>query len=203
MMRRLPQVALVALVALTGACGIPTASSPTPIPRSDVPTRLLVPPKTTTVGSTLPQVGAREQIYLVGSGQHVVGVNRDVTPPATLNQILGALFDGPTQAESSIGYQTFLTGTPGDVHASRSNGIATVDFTTNPFEIVGPDQTVAVAQVVFTAMAQPGITGVLFEIDGNPIEVPTSAGISVPGPVNDSTYTAQAPLATGSTAPQT
>jgi spore germination protein GerM len=52
-----------------------------------------------------------------------------------------------------------------------------------------------VAQAVYTATAQPGVLGVLFEIDGNPIEVPTAAGVQVPGPVTDATYAAQAPVA--------
>jgi len=53
-----------------------------------------------------------------------------------------------------------------------------------------------VAQVVYTATAQPGVLGVLFEIDGKPIEVPTAAGDQVPGPVTILTYAAQAPVAT-------
>ena len=125
----------------------------------------------------------------------MIGVIRDVAPPATLTEVMGALLDGPTSAETSAGLQSFLTGKPADVVATVAGGIATVDFTTNPFQIVGPDQTLAVAQAVYTATAQPGVLGVLFEIDGNPIEVPTAAGVQVPGPVTDATYAAQAPVA--------
>jgi hypothetical protein len=188
-------VLMVAVVAVVTACGIPIASSPTKIPASDVPFHLLSP-KTPTTNPVTPPVGAREQIYLVDTTQHVIGVIRDVAPPATLTEILGALLDGPTAAESSAGLQSFLTGQPGDVTATVAGGIATVDFTTNPFQIVGPDQTLAVSQVVFTATGQPGVTGVLFQIDGKPIEVPTAAGVQVPGPVTDATYAAQAPVAT-------
>jgi spore germination protein GerM len=126
----------------------------------------------------------------------VEAVIRDVAPPATLTDILTALLDGPTRAESTAGLQSFLTG-PTDVHATEDAGIATVDFSINPFQIVGPDQTLAVAQVVYTATSQPGVTGVLFQIDGRPIEVPTAAGVQVPGPVTDATYAPQAPVTPG------
>jgi spore germination protein GerM len=66
---------------------------------------------------------------------------------------------------------------------------------TDPVQVVGPDQSLAIAQVVFTATQQPGVTGVRFEIDGKPIDVPTAAGVQVPGPVNRASYQTQAPLA--------
>ena len=74
-------------------------------------------------------------------------------------------------------------------------GVATVDFTANPVQVVGPDQTLAIAQVVFTATQQAGVTGVLFQIGGKPIEVPTASGAQVPGPVDRTSYLPQAPTA--------
>jgi spore germination protein GerM len=187
-------VSVAVVSVLATACGIPVASSPTKIPKSAVPFNLLSP-KTSTTIPTNPPVGAREQIYLAAT-PHVVAVIRDVAPPANLTEVLTALLDGPTAAESAAGLQSFLTG-PTQVHATEDGGIATVDFSINPFQIVGPDQTLAVAQVVYTATSQPGVTGVLFQIDGKPIEVPTAAGVQVPGPVNQATYAPQAPLAPG------
>ncbi len=188
-------MAVVAAAAVLGGCGIPIASSPSKIPRSQVPFHLLDPGSSPSSTAPTVQVGAREQIYLVDTSQHVSAVVRDVTPPATLTDVLGALLDGPTTAEASAGLQSFLTGKPADVVATVAAGVATVNFSTNPFQIVGPDQTLAVAQVVYTAAAQPGVVGVLFEIDGKPIEVPTAAGVQVPGPVTIATYAAQAPVA--------
>jgi|GEM_PF-362460 len=196
-------VAALVAVALAG-CGIPSDAVPSTIPRTAVPFHLLDPrTPTTTVGPTTPPVGVEEQIFLVTPAQHVSPVVRDVAPPATLTEILGALLDGPTEAESAAGLQSFLTGQSSDVTATLANGIVTVDFAVNPFQIVGPDQTLAVAQVVFTASTQPGVVGVLFEIAGKPIEVPTAAGAQVPGPVTDATYAAQAPLPAATTAPST
>lgn len=188
----------VIMTILLAACGIPTDSSPHMIPRANVPFHILSSgsaPSTTT--TTLPPtVAVPETIYMVDSTQHVTAVTRDVVLPATLSQIVGALLDGPTAAESSAGLQSFLTGRPGDVSVTVTNGIATVNFATNPVQVVGPDQILAVAQVVFTVTQQPGISGVVFHIAGQPIEVPTAAGAQVPGPVSRTTYGSQAPVST-------
>ncbi len=92
---------------------------------------------------------------------------------------MGALLDGPTAAESTAGFQSFLTGTSTGITATVVGGVATVDFLTDPIQVVGPDQTLAIAQVVYTATQQPGVTGVSFEIAGQAIEVPTASGAQV------------------------
>jgi spore germination protein GerM len=191
-------IALVALIALvtTAACGIPTDGRPSAIAKDNVPFNLLRPvtPTTTTNPATPPVVAVPETIYLVASSQHVIAVSRDVQIPATLTQVLTALLEGPTTVESGFGLQSFLSGTTTKVTASVTAGIATVDFTTDPVQVVGPDQTLAIAQVVFTATQQPNVTGVLFQIGGRPIGVPTASGAQVPGPVDRSSYLPQAPL---------
>ncbi|HEV3280098.1 MAG TPA: GerMN domain-containing protein [Acidimicrobiales bacterium] len=184
---------------LTAACGIPTGGSPTAIARSDVPFHLLSPGSgSTPTTSVSPSVGVRETIFLVATNQHVVGVSRDVAVPTTLadtlNELIGALLEGPTAEESALGYQSFLTGTKAQVSVTVSGTIATVNFTgANPV-VVGPDQTLAIAQIVFTATQPPfAISGVSFEIAGTPIAVPTASGAQVPGPVNYLKYLPQAP----------
>ena len=189
-------VGLIVFMAIGAAsCGIPTESVPSTIPTSAVPFDLLNPsPPTTTIVTAPPVASVSVPIYLVAPTQHVSPVFRNVAPPANLTQVLGALLEGPTSAESATGLQSFLTGKPNDVVATEVNGIATINFTTSPVQVVGPNQILAISQVVFTAMAQPGITGVIFEIAGTSVEVPTAGGAQVPGPVNDATYAPQAPL---------
>jgi spore germination protein GerM len=192
------RIAGVLLTAVTAigltACGIPTASTPTPIAKSDVPYHLLNPPTTTTTAPGAPvAVGVAEQIYLVATNGHLVSSAREVAVPATLTQVMGALLAGPTATESASGVQSFLNRTGVQVVLSTT-GVATVDFTTNPIQVVGPDQTLAIAQVVYSLTQQPGVLGVTFEIDGKSIEVPTAAGAQVPGPVARVDYLPQAPL---------
>jgi hypothetical protein len=176
------------------ACGIPTANAPTAIGKDNVPIHLLNPTTPSTSTSTIPPaVGVSEQIFLVAPSQHVVAVSRVVAIPATMSEILGALLDGPTASETSSGYQSFLTGTRTQVSATVTGGTATVNFTANPAQLVGPNQILAIAQVVFTAFAQPGVTGVVFQIAGQAVAVPTSGGAQVLGPVNPLYYLPQAP----------
>jgi spore germination protein GerM len=177
------------------ACGIPTAASPTPIAKSDVPYHLLNPPTTTTtLAGSPPAVGVPEQIYLVAPNGHLVAAGREVAVPASLTQVVGALLAGPTATESASGIQSFLNRTGVQVTLAATTGVATVSFTTNPIQVVGPDQTLAIAQVVYTLTQQPGVTGVTFEIAGKSIEVPTAAGAQVPGPVARTDFLPQAPL---------
>jgi hypothetical protein len=183
------------LAVALSACGIPTAATPTPIARSAVPYHLLDPaPTSTTAPGTPPAVGVGEQIYLVAPTGNLVAVDREVAVPASLTQVTGALLAGPTTTESATGIQSFLSRTGVEVTVDASSGVATVDFTSDPIQVVGPDQTLAIAQVVYTLTQQPGITGVSFEIAGKAIEVPTAAGAQVPGPVTRADYAPQAPL---------
>jgi hypothetical protein len=188
--------AVLALTALgLAACGIPTASAPSPIAKSDVPYHLLNPPTTTTTSpGAPPAVGVPEVIFLVSPDGHLVAATREVAVPASLTQVVGALLAGPTATESAAGIQSFLDRTGVQVSMAPSGGEVTVDFTTDPILVVGPDQTLAIAQVVYTVTQQPGVTGVDFAIGGKAIEVPTAAGAQVPGPVGPADYLPQAPL---------
>jgi len=179
-----------------GACGIPTNGTPTAIAKADVPFHLLNPTTpTTTTPIVRPSVTVPASVFLVASNQHLIAVTRDVAIPATLSEIIGALLEGPTAGESAFGLQSFLSGGSTRVKATVSDGIATVDFfSANPVQVVGPDQTLAIAQLVFTATEQPGVKSVIFRIDNRPIEVPTSSGAQVPGPVSRASYQPQAPL---------
>jgi len=191
-----PAVLVMAVLALgLGACGIPTASSPSPIAKSDVPYRLLDPATTTTtVPGAPPAVGVPELIFLVAPSGHLVAATREVAVPASLTQVVGALLAGPTATEAAEGVQSFLNRTGVQVTLAATGGVATVNFTSDPILVVGPDQTLAIAQVVYTVTQQPGVTGVTFEIAGKAIEVPTAAGAQVPGPVARADYVPQAPL---------
>jgi Sporulation and spore germination len=191
--RRVSVAAALALLAVAAACGIPGGGAPTDIAKANVPFHLLNPAPSTSVPSP-PAVGVTETIFLVVGGEHLQAVTRDVPVPANLTQILGALLAGPTAAESAAGLQTFLTSARTGVTATVANGVATVDFASNPVPVVGPDQILAVAQVVFTATQQPGVSAVAFEIAGQPIGVPTASGVQSSGPVNRTLYVPEAPL---------
>lgn len=184
---------VVLVTLLLAGCGIPTGATK-PIPRADVPFHLLDPVTTSTTSPQgPPPVGVAETLYLVSPDGHLVPVVRDVPAPGNLTQIVGALLEGPTAAEQALGIATYVSGSRTQVSVSVSAGVATVDFAVNPVQLVGPDQTLAIAQVVYTVTQISGITGVVFLIGGQPKSVPVASGAQVPGPVNRLDYVPQAP----------
>ncbi|HEX3980538.1 MAG TPA: hypothetical protein VHW93_04910, partial [Acidimicrobiales bacterium] len=100
--RRSGAVGVVTVLAvLVAACGIPASSGPTVIAKADVPFDLLSPAGPSTVTPTLPPaVTVSELIYLVAPTNTLVPVSRNIPIPATLTEILDALLEGPTSAES-------------------------------------------------------------------------------------------------------
>lgn len=178
---------------LLAGCGIPTGAAK-PIPRADVPFHLLDRISTTTTSPQgPPPVGVAETVYLVSPEGHLVPVLRDVPAPGNLTQIVGALLEGPTAAQQALGITSYVSGSRTQVSVSVSAGVATVDFAVNPVQLLGPDQTLAIAQVVYTVTQISGITGVVFLIGGQPKSVPVANGAQVPGPVNRFDYLPQAP----------
>ncbi len=189
-------VAAAVVMAVAGAlaaCGIPAGSRPHALARDDVPFGLLQPSSpTTTSTSKPPAVAVSVPIFLIGTDGHLVSVARDVPVPAPLAAVLGALVDGPTTSESALGLATAVPPPTMVLSATVAAGIATVNLA-GPFaQLVGQAQIDAVAQFVFTATGQPGVTGVSFELSGQAVQVPVAGGAQVPV-ANRSQFTALAP----------
>ncbi len=197
--RALVVVLVLSIGLTTAACGIPTTGGPTAISKKDVPFHLLSPASSTTASSTLPRaVAVPELIFLVAPTQTVAPVTRGIpastTLSGTLTEVLEALLEGPKASESASGLQTFLTPAQTKVSARVTAGIATIDFATNPIQVVGANQTLAIAQLVYTATEVNGVSGVIFQIGGQTEEVPTASGATVIGPVDRTSYLPQAPV---------
>jgi hypothetical protein len=176
-------VALAGALALS-ACGIPVDSRPTALSRQGVPFGLLQPtgPSSTVAPVQPSPVDVPVQIFLFGTNGHLVAVDRDLPVTASdLAAVVGALVVGPTDAEARAGIQSALpaltTVLPGTAIAG---GVATVNLGGTFGQLVGTQEIEAVAQVVFTASALPGVTGVTFELSGSPVAVPVASGADVP-----------------------
>jgi Sporulation and spore germination len=175
-------VALVFVLTLT-ACGVPVDRAPAALPRNDVPFGLLrpSPPSSTTTSAPSP-VEAAVSIFLVASSGHLVAVAREL--PATqesLVTVLEALVRGPTNTEAAAGLssavpiQTTVLGA-----VIGTGGVATVNLGGTFGQLVGQAQIEAVAQIVFTTTALPGVSSVEFELSGQSVEVPVASGAEVP-----------------------
>jgi len=166
------------------ACGVPVDSRPTALSRQGVPFGLLQPTgPTTSVTAVQPSpVEVPVQIFLFGTNGHLVAVDRDLPVASSdLAAVVGALVVGPTDAEAAAGIQSALpaltTVLPGTAIVS---GTATVNLGGTFGQLVGTQEIEAVAQVVFTASALPGVNGVTFQLSGAPVDVPVASGADVP-----------------------
>lgn len=192
-MKRAAVLGVLALAVAAG-CGVPVDQSPTALPRQGVPFGLLDQSgaSTTTTAPGPSPVEVTVQIFLLSPDGHLVTVTRDVPFPAPITTVLTALVDGPTDAEAANSLQSAVPAQTTVLSAVVVNGVATVDLGGTFAQLVGQTEIDAVAQVVFTATALAGVTQVAFELNGQPVAVPTAAGADVPV-TNRSQFASMAP----------
>ena len=111
----------------------------------------------------------------------------------SLDNVLRLLQDvAPTDTRS------LPSGNPlGDAEVIRSvdvsRGVATVDLDESFRELSGSNQLVALAEIVFTATARPGVGQVTFTIAGEPVDVTRSDGSLSSQPLTRRDYASLAP----------
>jgi spore germination protein GerM len=134
----------------------------------------------TTQSSTPGPIEVPVHIYLIAPSGQLVARDRLVPFPAPLEAVLTGLVAGPTSTETTAGIQSAVPVATRVLSASISAGVATVNFSATFGQLVGPSQILAVAQIVFTATDLAGVSGVAFELTGQPVEVPVANGVQVP-----------------------
>jgi len=115
-------------------------------------------------------------------------VKRRVSPPVTVEKVLQKLFAGPTTAEDVGGLRSAISPDTDILGAPIEARITTVNVSKNFAFGLPTDQIMAVAQVVFTAVEIPGVTGVLFAENGRRQEVPQGDGSSTSAPLGRASY---------------
>lgn len=157
-----------------------------------VPFDLLQPGTTTTPPATVVvPAGEVETIYLVKD-------NAVVARPRTfegvsLNSVVLELAAALSSAEIAEGLRTMLEGdgkTPLVVDVQLNNGVATVEISPAFTELDGASQLLALAQLVLTLTAQPGVGQVVLTASGVPIPVLRANGTTTGDPVGRDDYTA-------------
>jgi germination protein M len=117
-----------------------------------------------------------------------------------------ALLEGPSAAERSAGVESQIPGGTQFLGLAIDEGIATVDLTSE-YEAGGgtASMTMRLAQVVCTLDQFPTVKGVLFKLDGSPIDVLGGEGIVVDHPLRCANYSDLLPviLVTGPSIGQT
>ncbi len=184
-------VATVAVLLVLAACGVSTQHSPSQIDGADIPFGLADRAPSGATAST-GEATFQYDIYLV-SGDRLEAVKRGQTTPATPTAVLRSLTRGPTTAEAASGLRTLLDpGTTVD-HVTVRGALATVDLNGDPETFrPGSDQSLALAQLVYTATALPGVSRVQVRLGGTPAEIPRGDGTLTTGAVRRSDYPAAA-----------
>ncbi len=187
--RALRGLAAIATLLVLAACGVSTQKSPRQISDGDIPfglaDRAPAGAATSTGAATF-----QYDIYLV-SGDRLEPVKRGQTTAASATAVLRALTKGPTTSEAAAGLRTLLDPGTNVDHVTVRGDLATIDLNGDPETFrPGADQSLALAQLVYTATALPGVSRVQVRLGGNPAEIPRGDGTLTTGPVRRSDYPA-------------
>jgi spore germination protein GerM len=183
-------VVLVLAVVGLAACGVPGDSSPHELDAKSVPYGLLAPTaeNTTTTQPSAFTATSRVKIYLADADGKLEAVTRQVTAPTTPAKAIVALLNGPSKDEadklhSAITTDTKLLGIDGP-----ADGLVTLDLSHHLLDITGRQQILALSQVVYTVTELPSVDRVLFQIDGENVEVPNGNGTLTASPLGRLSY---------------
>ena len=191
--RPLGLVALLAALALAGACSAPVDSGPKTLRAAGIPADLRQETSSTT--TTIVSTGESEEVtvYFIKADpstgtDRLVPVKRLVTLPVSVEKVIQKLFAGPTNQELLQGLRTAISPDTTVLGAPIEAHIATINVSKNFASGPPLDQINAFAQVVFTAVEVGGVTGVLFAQNGHRQEVPQGDGSLMSAPLGRAAY---------------
>jgi spore germination protein GerM len=175
----------VCLVAALASCGVPRDGTARRIDARNVPFDLLGTTTSTTVVAAGPTRAVT--IFLTQGDGRLAEVEREVEAPASLRKALLALLTGPGANEFSL--STAITSETKLLHVRGPvDGLVTIDLSRAMLDVTGRQQILALAQVVYTATAYPGVERVLFQFDGETSEVPNGEGTLTSTPLGRLSY---------------
>lgn len=188
-----PRLLMAAIVVvLLTSCGVGTESRADVVDDDRVPFGLLDADRQPVTGPS-PDGQVLVDVYFSDENDGVLaGVTRRVGTPS-LDEALAELERSPTDAEAAAGLLSALAEVEAIAGTEVSRGVATIDLSESFAEISGADQLVAIAQLVYTATARPGIGQVTFTLEGQPIEVPRGDGSLTSDAVTRGDYARMAP----------
>ena len=172
-----------ALSMLAAACGEP--AGPVEIPRQELPVDLARTPEPEPSGAARPVT-----LFFARDGR-LFPVTRPVRGEGQ-ELLAGALIEllvGPNAEERSHGIVSFVPPDSQLLESEVLDQVASVDLSQEFQKPARPEQVLlSVAQIVWTAVALPGVTAVRFAVDGVPVEVPVDGGRIVSRPVTSVDY---------------
>jgi hypothetical protein len=178
---------LLGCASVVAACGVDTSS--TADRADDVPFGLLDPGEGSRAASV--DQGTTVDLYLPdGSNRRLVRLATAVES-AELVDVVMALQQRAVVAGSPGGNP--LAGAEVIRSVDLSRGIATVDVSESFADLNSTDQLLALAEIVYTATARPGVGQVVFTLEDEPIEIPRGDGSLSSNAVTRADYPTWAP----------
>lgn len=204
MRRRAGCVAVLGTCALLAmpACGLSTDDEPQQLAADDVPGDLLEPrPTTTTTSTTTPAVSRTLPIYLVDRDGRLAPVERQLPAPVTVGDLVRTLLEGATDEEADQGLRSVIASTTELIEHQRRDRTVVLNFTEDFAIPQGEGGITSIAQVVYTATELEGISGVTFQLEGVPTEVPRGDGTLTSDPLFRSDFPQRSPASTTTSPP--
>ncbi|WP_421119736.1 GerMN domain-containing protein [Aquihabitans daechungensis] len=172
------------VVGLVSSCSVDEQGSAQVQDDEKVPFGLLEPNAPALLPPATEPAAEGVSLCFIDDGALVRVVAR-LDPPLDLRSVTEALAEPPESASASL--RTAVG--PELVRSVRlARGVARVDFRPAVTEMGGDEQLLAVAQLVCTLTAQPGVGPVSFTLAGTPVDVPRSDGSLTSGPVSRDDY---------------
>lgn len=168
MNRRLGSLLVLALLSLTG-CGVRPESEPRDLDPPPGPQPVIV----TSTSSAAEGGTAAEPLYFVRTDR-LVAVIRRIRVAPSVQEHMGHLLAGPSEAERRVGLSSTLNGNIDVDGVELTAGRATVEVGD---DLSGrTDDVLAFGQIVCTLTARPDVATVSFQRDGEALGVPRADG---------------------------
>lgn len=193
-MTRAPRSVLVAALAVwIAGCGVSSQDDVQVTPDDEVPFGLLDEAPVQPSVTALPPSGPVTDVFLVGPTQDVLVARSRQLDGDDLEDVVTRLEAGPTKDEADEGLTTALPDEPTITSVALQEGTASVDLAPGFADLDGATQRLALAQIVFTMTARPGIGRVVFTLEQRPVEVPLGDGTLTSSAVSRDGYRELAP----------
>jgi spore germination protein GerM len=162
------------MAAMLAACGVPHDAQPTVLPGGVVTPVLAAGNGEREAPQPAGVPRHQAAVYLV-EAEHLVRVFR-TAEPTDLNAVMSLLLRGATGEEFAAGLRSAVSPQTVLLSARIDGDTAVVDLSGAFVEVGGQEQIFAVAQIVLTAAAVPGVAQVRFLLDGQAVEIPRADG---------------------------
>jgi spore germination protein GerM len=161
--------ALAIVAGVIAGCGLPTDDAPRPIPESDIPEELLAPSSTTTPAET----GAfTVTLWWIDDG--LLAPRDGNVADFRIETAIAAVLAGPPPSDVGTSIPAGTTA----VSIEESDGdVLVINLSEQITGIGSPELDRALAQIVYTATEEDDVEGVLFQVNGEALSVPTDAGV--------------------------